>query len=69
MKNFLVYAPELQLMDVDPGNPLDEDGLHRWASRYFHESELGRFIAEAKPGDFLTTKDITVMRLGKDFTE
>ena len=66
---FLVYAPELLLMDISPGMFLDEDTFKRWADGRFDDRELGRFIELSVPGDFLQTKDLTVVRLGNGWNE
>lgn len=66
---YLVYAPELMLMDCEPGEPLDEEQFVRWATPRFDEDNLKNFIRNGKPGDFISTKDITVVRLGKDWSE
>ncbi len=68
MKWFMIYAPELIIMELSPGNPLDAAALLNWASPRFDEDELKVFIVSSTPGDFLTTKDIIVLRLGKDFS-
>ena len=68
--HFQVYAPELMLMDLDPGNPVSSQFLRGWAIAHsFSVMEVEEFIAMSKPGDFLTCKDITIIRLGRNFTE
>ena len=65
-KNFLVYAPEVIIYELECAQPVSGELLWEWGARRFNDLE--EFISDSKPGDVITTKDITVIRIGKVFT-
>lgn len=66
MKYFLAYGPEIIFMEFNAGQPISEELLREVYEKRFYA--LDEFIASAQPGDVLTSKDISIIRIGRVWT-